>query len=71
MSLFGPVCLVGTVLGVPDIDAVVEGMVEDVVDKPWRWGQALVFFDGLFWVIVVDLRVLVIVVLRHWQRAAA
>ena len=64
----GPVCLVGAVLGVPDIDAIKEGMVRDIVNETWWWGQALV---GLLWVVIVDLRVLVIVVIWHGQRVAA
>ena len=67
----GPVGLVGTVFWVPDIDAVVKGMVGDVINEPWRRGEGLIFFIGLFWVIVVDLGVLVVVVLSHGQRATS
>ena len=70
-SFRGPVCLISLVLGVPDIDAVVEGMVGDVVNEAWWWDQALIFFVGLLWVFVVDLRVLIVVVDRHGQCAAA
>ena len=69
--LFGPVGLVGAVFGVPDIDAIVEGVVRGVVDKSWGWNRGLVFFIGLHWVFVVDLGVLIVVVLSHGQRATA
>ena len=48
----GPVRLVGTILGVPDIDAVVEGMVGDVVNETWWRDQVLVFFVVL-WVFIM------------------
>ena len=54
-SLMGPIPFIGTILGVPDVNAVEEGVVWDVVDKPWRWDRGLVFFIGLLWVFVVDL----------------
>ena len=63
--------MVGPVLGVPDIDVVIKGVVRDIVNESWRWDRGLVFFVGLFWVLIVDLRVLVIVVLSHGQRATA
>ena len=69
-SFCSPIGLIGLILGVPDIDAVVEGMVGDVVDETRWWDQTLVFFVGLLWVIIVDLRVFVVVVNRHRQRAA-
>ena len=69
--LLGPVGLVGAVLRVPDIDAVVEWMVRDIINESRRWGKGLVFFIGLFWVFVIDFRVLVVVVLSHGQRATA
>ena len=69
-SFLGPICLVGTVLRVPDIDAVIEGVIRDVVDEPWRWDRGLVFFIGLLWVLIVDLGVLIVVVLSHGQCTA-
>ena len=67
----GPVGLVGAVLRVPNVDAVIEGMVGDVINETWRWSEGLVFFVGLFWVFIIDLRVLVVVVFSHGQRATA
>ena len=66
-SPVGPIPFISTILGVPDIYAVVEGVVEDVVDKSWRWDWGLVFFIGLLWVLIVDLGVLIVVVLFHGQ----
>ena len=67
----GPISFVSTIEGVPDIDAVVEGVVWVVVNKPWRRARRLVFFIGFLRVFVVDLRVLIVIVLSHGQRMAA
>ena len=66
----GPIHFIGTILGVPDVNAVEKGMVWDVVDKSWRWARGLVFFIGLLWVLIVDLGVFVVVVLSQGQRMA-
>ena len=70
-SFLGPICLVGTVLRVPKIDVVIEGVVGDVVNEAWKWDRALVFFVSLLWVFIVNLGVLVIAVLRHGQHAVS
>ena len=70
-SLVGPIPFIGMILGVPDVNAVKEGMVWDVVDKSQRWDRGLVFFIGLLWVLVVDLGVLIAVVLSHGQHMVA
>ena len=43
-----PIQLVGSILRVPDIDAIEEGVVGDIINETWWWGQVLVFFIGLF-----------------------
>ena len=63
----GPIPLVGTVKGVPDINAVIEGVFRIVGDISQRWDKGLVFLVGLLWVFVVDLGVLIVVALWHGQ----
>ena len=69
-SFVGPVPFIGTIKWVSDVDAIEEGMVRDVVNESQRWGRGLVFFVGLLWVLVVDFRVLIIIVLSHGQCVA-
>ena len=69
-SFVGPVPFIGAIEGVPDVDAVVEGVLGVVVNEPWRQARRLVFFIGLFRVLIVNLRVFVVVVLSHGQHAA-
>ena len=69
-SFVGPVPFVGAVEGVYDVDVVKEGMVGDIVNKSQRQDRRLVFFVGLFWVLIIDLGVLVVVVLSHGQCVA-
>ena len=54
-SLVGPIPFIGTILGVPDIDAVIEGVVGDVVNESQRWDRGLVFFVDFLRVLIVDL----------------
>ena len=70
-SLMGPIPFISTIEGVPDIDAVVEGVVWVVVNKPWWRARRLVFFIGFLRVFIVDLRVFVIIVLLHGQCTTA
>ena len=68
--LVGPVPFIGMVERVPDINVVEEEVVGVIVNKSWRWDRGLVFFVGLLWVLIVDLRVFVFVVLalgNIWQ----
>ena len=64
-SFAGPIPFIGTILGVPDVNAVKEWMVWNIVDKSWRWDGGLIFLIGLLWVLVIDLGVLVVIVLSH------
>ena len=68
--LVGPIPFIGTIEGVPDVDAIVEGMVGVVINESRRWGKGLVFFVGLLWVLIVGLGVLIVIVLFHGQRVA-
>ena len=70
-SFVGPIPFVGVIEGVPDVDAVIEGVVGEVVNESRRWGRGLVFFIDLLCVLIVDLGVLVIIVLSHGKCAAA
>ena len=63
----GPVPFIGVVKGIPDIDAVEEGVVGVIVNKTQRWDRGLVLFVGLFRILIVDLRVLIIIVFLHGQ----
>ena len=69
-SLMGPIPFIGAIERVPDIDVVEERVVRVVVNESRRWGRGLVFFVGLFWVFIVDLRDLRVIVLFHGQHAA-
>ena len=57
--------MVGTVGGVSDIDAVVEGVLRVIGDVPRGRGKRLVFWNGFHWVLIVDLGVLIVVAFRH------
>ena len=64
-SLVGPIPFISAIEWISDIDAVVEGVVWVVVNKPWRRARRLVFFISFLRVSVVDLRVFIVVVLPH------
>ena len=66
-SFVGPVPFIGAIEGVPDVDAVVEGVLRVVVNEPWRRARRLVFFISLLGVLIVNLGVFVIIVLLHGQ----
>ena len=49
------------------LDCDKERVVGVIVNETRRWDRGLVFFVGLFQILIVDLRVLIIVVLPHGQ----
>ena len=70
-SLVGPIRFIGAIERVPDVDAIVKGVVWVVVNEAWRRTRRLVFFIRFLRVFIIDLRVFVIIVLLHRHRTAA